>query len=316
MQLADLRIFTEPQQGATYDDLLAVARRAEQLGFGAFFRSDHYLKMGGGRRAAGPDRRVDHARRPGPRHLDDPARHARHVGHVPLPRPAGHHRRPGRPDERRAGRARARRRLVRGRAPGLRHPVPDARRALRPPRGAAGDHHRPVGHAGGRDVRATRAALPGVGLAGAPQAGAAAAAADHRRRRRRQADARASRPGSRPSSTCRSARSTASPSSAIACVDGLRERSDATRPRCLLRGAHRCASARTRPRSPAGPRRSAASPSELRRTASPARRRGGGDAAQWQEAGAQRIYLQVLDLADLDHLDLIADEVAPRTLNQ
>ena len=46
MELADLRIFTEPQQGATYDTLLAVAQRAEQLGFGAFFRSDHYLKMG------------------------------------------------------------------------------------------------------------------------------------------------------------------------------------------------------------------------------------------------------------------------------
>lgn len=42
-----LRIFTEPQQGARYDDLLAVARRAEHLGFDAFFRSDHYLKMGG-----------------------------------------------------------------------------------------------------------------------------------------------------------------------------------------------------------------------------------------------------------------------------
>ncbi|MGC5032299.1 LLM class F420-dependent oxidoreductase [Micromonospora sp. DT229] len=42
----ELRIFTEPQQGATYDDLLAVARRAEETGFGAFFRSDHYLKMG------------------------------------------------------------------------------------------------------------------------------------------------------------------------------------------------------------------------------------------------------------------------------
>ena len=41
-----LRIFTEPQQGATYDQLLAVARRAEELGFDAFFRSDHYLKMG------------------------------------------------------------------------------------------------------------------------------------------------------------------------------------------------------------------------------------------------------------------------------
>ncbi|RYE74215.1 MAG: LLM class F420-dependent oxidoreductase, partial [Myxococcales bacterium] len=43
----ELRVFTEPQQGATYDDLLAVALRAEQLGFGAFFRSDHYLHMSG-----------------------------------------------------------------------------------------------------------------------------------------------------------------------------------------------------------------------------------------------------------------------------
>ena len=42
----DLRIFTEPQQGATYDDLLAVAQVAERLGFSAFFRSDHYLVMG------------------------------------------------------------------------------------------------------------------------------------------------------------------------------------------------------------------------------------------------------------------------------
>jgi F420-dependent oxidoreductase-like protein len=43
-----LRIFTEPQQGATYDQLLAVARLAEDLGFDAFFRSDHYLHMGDG----------------------------------------------------------------------------------------------------------------------------------------------------------------------------------------------------------------------------------------------------------------------------
>ena len=42
----DLRIFTEPQQGASYDDQLAVARVAEDEGFGAFFRSDHYRKMG------------------------------------------------------------------------------------------------------------------------------------------------------------------------------------------------------------------------------------------------------------------------------
>ncbi|WP_461009057.1 LLM class F420-dependent oxidoreductase [Streptomyces capparidis] len=42
----DLRIFTEPQQGATYDTLLTVAKATEDLGFDAFFRSDHYLKMG------------------------------------------------------------------------------------------------------------------------------------------------------------------------------------------------------------------------------------------------------------------------------
>jgi F420-dependent oxidoreductase-like protein len=41
-----LRIFTEPQQGASYDQLLAVARCAEEEGFDAFFRSDHYLKIG------------------------------------------------------------------------------------------------------------------------------------------------------------------------------------------------------------------------------------------------------------------------------
>jgi F420-dependent oxidoreductase-like protein len=42
----DLRIFVEPQQGASYGDQLAVAQRAEELGFDAFFRSDHYLHMG------------------------------------------------------------------------------------------------------------------------------------------------------------------------------------------------------------------------------------------------------------------------------
>ncbi|MEU0840979.1 LLM class F420-dependent oxidoreductase [Streptomyces sp. NPDC005962] len=42
----DLRIFTEPQQGATYDTLLSVAKATEDLGFDAFFRSDHYLSMG------------------------------------------------------------------------------------------------------------------------------------------------------------------------------------------------------------------------------------------------------------------------------
>src|SRR4051794_39924027 len=42
----ELRIFVEPQQGATYDQVLRIARATEDLGFGAFFRSDHYLGMG------------------------------------------------------------------------------------------------------------------------------------------------------------------------------------------------------------------------------------------------------------------------------
>lgn len=42
----DLRIFVEPQQGATYAQQLAVAQLAEEEGFDGFFRSDHWLKMG------------------------------------------------------------------------------------------------------------------------------------------------------------------------------------------------------------------------------------------------------------------------------
>ncbi|MGW0732686.1 LLM class F420-dependent oxidoreductase [Streptomyces sp. NPDC002851] len=50
----DLRIFTEPQQGATYDTLLSVAKATEDLGFDAFFRSDHYLRMGSSDGLPGP----------------------------------------------------------------------------------------------------------------------------------------------------------------------------------------------------------------------------------------------------------------------
>lgn len=50
----ELRIFIEPQQGADYDTQLRVARAAEDLGFAAFFRSDHYLRMGGADGLPGP----------------------------------------------------------------------------------------------------------------------------------------------------------------------------------------------------------------------------------------------------------------------
>ena len=47
-------VFTEPQQGASYDDQLAFAQAAERLGFDGFFRSDHYLHMGDGDGLPGP----------------------------------------------------------------------------------------------------------------------------------------------------------------------------------------------------------------------------------------------------------------------
>ncbi|MEV4442484.1 LLM class F420-dependent oxidoreductase [Streptomyces sp. NPDC049577] len=50
----DLRIFTEPQQGASYETLLSVAKASEDLGFDAFFRSDHYLAMGASDGLPGP----------------------------------------------------------------------------------------------------------------------------------------------------------------------------------------------------------------------------------------------------------------------
>jgi F420-dependent oxidoreductase-like protein len=49
-----LRIVTEPQQGASYDDQLLVAKAAETLGFDAFFRSDHFLSMGTASGLPGP----------------------------------------------------------------------------------------------------------------------------------------------------------------------------------------------------------------------------------------------------------------------
>jgi F420-dependent oxidoreductase-like protein len=50
----DLRLFIEPQQGASYDTLLATALAAEEAGFSAFFRSDHYMAMGDSDGMPGP----------------------------------------------------------------------------------------------------------------------------------------------------------------------------------------------------------------------------------------------------------------------
>ena len=48
------RIFVEPQEGASYDDQLVLARLAEEHGFDAFFRSDHYISFFGGDGLPGP----------------------------------------------------------------------------------------------------------------------------------------------------------------------------------------------------------------------------------------------------------------------
>ena len=131
-----LQIFVEPQQGATYDDQLAVARCAEEEGFDAFFRSDHYVKMGGGDGLPGPTDAwttlAGLARETASIRLGTLVTSAT----FRLAGPAGHHRGPGRRHERRPGGTRPRGRLVRGRAPRLRHFLPTDEGALRSPRGA------------------------------------------------------------------------------------------------------------------------------------------------------------------------------------
>ena len=183
------RIFTEPQEGATYDDQLAVARprggaRLRRL---LPLRPLHQLLPR--RRPPRPHRRVDHARRPRPRHHPAAARHARVAGDLPPARAAGDRGRPGRRHERRPGRARARCGMERPRARGLRHPVPAHRRALRPARGAARDHHRALGHPRGRAVLVRRHPLLARRLPRAPEAGAAAGPADRDGRVRHDAHA-------------------------------------------------------------------------------------------------------------------------------
>ena len=75
----DLRIFTEPQQGASYDDLLRVAKAAEAAGYDAFFRSDHFLKMGSADGLPGPTVRITI-----PRKLSLIGFHDRHGDFVPV----------------------------------------------------------------------------------------------------------------------------------------------------------------------------------------------------------------------------------------
>ena len=157
----DLRIFTEPQQGASYDDLLRVAQTAEAAGYDAFFRSDHFLAMG------------DASGEPGPTDswltLAGLARETDRIRLGTLVTSATF-RLPGplaiavaQVDQMSGGRVELGlgRRLVRERARRVRHPVPRRPGALRPAHRAAGDHHRAVGDAAGGSVLVRRAPTTG-----------------------------------------------------------------------------------------------------------------------------------------------------------
>ena len=100
-------LMIEPQQGMSYGDQLAVAKRAEANGFEALFRSDHYASFPGAGRHA-DHRRLDRPRRAGPRDRADRARRARVAGHVPAPRHLRQGRHDRRRDERRPDRGRRR----------------------------------------------------------------------------------------------------------------------------------------------------------------------------------------------------------------
>jgi hypothetical protein len=187
-----LRIFTEPQQGASYDTLLAVARAAENLGFDAFFRSDHYLKMGPGSGLPGPtDAWVT---------LAGLARETSRIRLGTLMTPATF-RLPGplaitvaQVDQMSGGRVEFGFGVgwfaAEHEAYGIRSRY---RRALRPAGGAAGDHHRLWETPEGDKFSFSGTALLGSRLAGAAQARPAAAAARARRRHRSAPDAAAGR---------------------------------------------------------------------------------------------------------------------------
>ena len=180
-----LRIFTEPQQGASYQTLRRVALAAEELGFDAFFRSDHYLKMGSVSGLPGPTEawatlaalavetsriRLGTLVTPATFRLPGPL--AITVAQV---------------DQMSGGRVEL------GLGAGWYEAEHTAYGVPFPPLGerfdilyrAAGDHHRAVGHGRRRDVLLLRNALPAVGLARAAEARAAAAPAGDPGRRGR-----------------------------------------------------------------------------------------------------------------------------------
>ena len=137
----------EPQQGLTYDEQLAIVRRAEAAGFESFFRSDHYQSFPGPAGDA-DDRRLGGPRRSCARDVTDRAGRARLAGDVPPRRQHGQGRDDGRRHVRRSHRVRARGGLERRRAPAARPAVPADRGAGGPARGQPRDPPRAVGRTG------------------------------------------------------------------------------------------------------------------------------------------------------------------------
>ncbi len=258
----------------------------------------------------GTDRRMGHACRAGPRDLDDPTRNPGHAGHLPWSRAAGHQRRPGRPDERWPSRTGYRRRMVRGRTHRLRvrlscHIRTDSTTSPTNWRSSTGcgahPSARPSVTPAPFTASPTRQVYPNPS---SNRCRSSSVAAAHPARRRWP-------PGTQLSTT-----------SAFVSVDEFTKRKTRVEKACAAierkgpsatRRRSSCVPAGPTPRWPAAPRPSASEPDELRQngaagsadeTASTIRR--------FIDAGAERIYLQVLDLSDLDHLDFIANEVAPR----
>ena len=87
----------------------------------------------------------------------------------------------------------------------------------------------------------------------------------------------------------------------------------ATRTRCACRRPRSCAAGATRRRSSAAPPTSGARPTSYAKHGAAGSPDEVVDRLQaFAAIGAQTAYLQVLDLADLEHLDLLAAEVLPR----
>ncbi len=318
-------LMIEPQQGLSYGDQVAIAKRAEANGFEALFRSDHYASFPGPAGKPTTDAWTV---------LAGLARETERIGLGVLVSPVTF-RHPGNfakvvttVDEMSGGRVEV------GVGAGwndlehrqLRPAVPADRRARRPARGPAGDPPRPVGRAGRLVVRGPHG--PDRGRALPAETGGRPRAADRTERRRRDrgssraAGARravcGSRPATRTSSTSRrrGRRRRRDLREARRCVPGDRARS----PR---RGALGDGRGARRPDRRRGPRREARAARRVRRGAT-----GGEDwleerrerwvvgtadqpRGRWSRAsataGVERIMLQDFLPWDLDLIDVMGE---------